>query len=59
MENSHIDSEEHSANALESNVSNTVNSSENKKGRKPKKQMRVEKLGENSDYDDSLLKRRK
>lgn len=59
MESSHQDSEEHSANALESQISNTVNSVDNKKGRKRKKYLQVEKIGANQEYDDSLLKRRK
>lgn len=59
MESSQRDSEELSANGLDSNISNTIQSSDTKKGRKRKKVLKVEKLGQNDEYDESLLKRRK
>ena len=59
MEDGNLESEEHSQYIVDSNPSNTINSNDNKKGRKRKKEIKVEKLGESSEYDDSLLKRRK
>lgn len=59
MESSQRDSEELSAHGLDSNISNTIQSSDTKKGRKRKKVLKVEKLGQNDEYDESLLKRRK
>lgn len=43
---------------MEDSISNSQ-MSDGKKGRKRKKELKVEKLGENEEYDDSLLKRRK
>lgn len=39
--------------------SNSLHSIDNKRAKKGKKFMKVEKIGENEEYDQSLLKRRK
>lgn len=59
MDNSIHKSELHSMNDSESVPSSTYRSPTYKRGKKPKKHLKVEKIGENEEYDQSLLKRRK
>lgn len=59
MDNSLQNSEQHSRIEVDSNVSYNLSNSDNKEAKKGKKRMKVEKIGENNEYDQSLLKRRK
>jgi hypothetical protein len=59
MEKSFPDSDDNHIHALESKQSNTIDSNDTKKEKKKKKFIKAEKLGESSEYDDALLKRRK
>ncbi len=59
MELSANNSEKLSQGDLDSIQSNSQYSIENKRKKKAKKFMKVERIGENEEYDQSLLKRRK
>jgi len=59
MDNSFQSAEIRSVNDNDSIPSNSYSSTDYNKAKKAKKYIKVEKIGENEEYDKSLLKRRK